>query len=88
MGYQDEWLLLEAEDELDEVEHRPPTEEFLFYQSVTKGDIDAVKKNCAQERFLDSEGVGMTPKKYRDTYHTIQWDMETETAKTTHKQNT
>ncbi len=30
MGYQDEWLLLEAEDDLDEVEHRPPTEEFLL----------------------------------------------------------
>ena len=28
MAYQDEWLLLEAEDEMDEVEHRPLTEEF------------------------------------------------------------
>ena len=32
MGYQDKWNLLEAEDELDEMEHRQPTEEFLFYQ--------------------------------------------------------
>ena len=31
MGYQDEWLLLEAEDDIDEIEHRQPTEEFLFY---------------------------------------------------------
>jgi len=59
MGYQDEWLLLEAEDEIDEMEHRPLTEEFLFYQAVTNGDIDAVKKNCEQERFLDSNGVGV-----------------------------
>ena len=56
MGYQDEWLLLEAEDDIDEVEHRQPTEEFLFYQAVTKGDVKAVKENCEKERFLDSEG--------------------------------
>ncbi len=35
MGYQDEWLLLEAEDDVDEIEHRQPTEEFLFYQEVS-----------------------------------------------------
>ena len=59
MGYQDEWLLLEADDDMDEVEHRQPTEEFLFYQAVTNGDIEAVRKNCEQERFLDDEGVGI-----------------------------
>lgn len=59
MNYYNEWLLFEAEDEIDEIEHRPPTEEFLFYQAVTNGDIDAVRKNCKQERFLDSEGVGV-----------------------------
>lgn len=59
MGYQNEWLLLEAEDEVDEVEHRQPTEEFLFYQAVSNGDVEAVKENCEQERFLDSEGVGV-----------------------------
>ena len=58
MGYQDEWLLLEAEDDIDEVEHREPTEEFLFYQAVCSGDVEAVKENCKQERFLESEGVG------------------------------
>lgn len=31
MSYRNEWLLLEAEDEIDEVEHRAPTEEYLFY---------------------------------------------------------
>ena len=59
MSYQNEWLLLEAEDEIDEVEHRPPTEEYLFYRNVTNGDVDAVKKNCEQQRFLDSDGVGV-----------------------------
>ena len=29
MGYQDEWMLLEAGDIIDEMEHRPPTEEML-----------------------------------------------------------
>ena len=59
MGYQDEWLLLEAEDDIDEVEHRQPTEEFLFYHAVTNGDVEEVRKNCEQERFLDSDGVGI-----------------------------
>ena len=59
MSYQNEWLLLEAEDEIDEVEHRPPTEEYLFYRNVTNGDVDAIKKNCEQQRFLDSDGVGV-----------------------------
>lgn len=59
MGYQDEWLLLEAEDDIDDVEHRPPTEEFLFYRAVTEGNVEAVRKNCEQARFLDSEGVGI-----------------------------
>ena len=59
MGYQDKWNLMEAEDELDEMEHRQPTEEFLFYQAVSGGDVEAVKNNCRQERFLDSDGVGI-----------------------------
>lgn len=59
MGYQDEWLLLEAEDDVDEMEHRQPTEEFLFYQEVSNGNLDAVRENCQQERFLDTEGVGV-----------------------------
>lgn len=59
MRYQDRWLLLEAEDDIDEVEHRQPTEEFLFYQAVTNGNVEEVRKNCEQERFLDSDGVGV-----------------------------
>lgn len=59
MSYQDEWLLYEAGDEIDEVEHRPPTEEFLFYQAVATGNVEAVRKNCEQGRFVESEGVGI-----------------------------
>jgi len=59
MGYQDEWLLLEAGDDIDEMEHRQPTEEFLFYRAVASGDVEAVRKNCKQGRFVESEGVGI-----------------------------
>ena len=62
MGYRNEWLLFEAGDEFDELEHRQPTEEFLFYQAVTNGDVAAVRKNCEQERFTDSDGVGVLSK--------------------------
>lgn len=59
MGYKDEWLLLEADDDIDEIEHRQPTEEFSFYQAVASGDVDSVRNNCEQDRFLDEEGVGV-----------------------------
>ena len=62
MRYQNEWLLLEADDIADEMEHRQPTEEFLFYEAVMSGDVEAVRKNCEQERFMDSEGVGVLSK--------------------------
>lgn len=57
--YRSEWVLLEAEDESDEMEHRPPTEEYLFYRAVAGGNVEAVKANCAQGRFIESEGVGI-----------------------------
>ena len=59
MNYQNEWLLFEAEDEIDEIEHREPTEEFLFYRAVASGDVEAVRKNCTQERFVEEECVGI-----------------------------
>ena len=48
MGYKNEWFLLEADDDIDEIEHREPTEEFLFYRAVATGDVETVKKNCEQ----------------------------------------
>ena len=59
MGYKDEWLLIEANDDMDEVEHREPSEELLFYRAVANGDTDAVRKNCELNRFTDSTGVGI-----------------------------
>lgn len=58
MSYREEWRLYEASDQSDEFVHRPMTEEFLFYQAVSNGDIEAVKRNCEQERFMEKEGVG------------------------------
>lgn len=59
MSYKDEWLVIEANDDIDEMEHREPGEEFLFYRAVANGDVDAVRKNCEQGRFMDTEGVGV-----------------------------
>ena len=59
MSYKNEWFLLEADDNIDEIEHREPTEEFLFYRAVATGDIDTVRKNCEAGRFVEGEGVGV-----------------------------
>ena len=59
MSYKNEWFLLEANDEIDEIEHREPTEEFLFYRAVSTGDIETVRKNCEQGRFMEGKGVGV-----------------------------
>ena len=57
MSYQNEWLLFEAEDEFDEIKHREPTEELLFYRAVASGDIKTVKKNCERQRFTECEST-------------------------------
>ncbi len=62
MGYKDEWLLLEADDLIDENEHREPTEELLFYRAVANGDLKTVKENCEQRRFAEKKGVGRLSK--------------------------
>lgn len=62
MEYQNEWLLLEAEDYIDEVEHRETTEEFQFYYAVSHGNVEAVRKNCEQGRFVKTDGVGVLSK--------------------------
>ena len=59
MSYKDEWLVIEANDDIDETEHREPSEEFLFYRAVANGEVDAVRKNCDQDRFMDTDGVGV-----------------------------
>ncbi len=58
MKYQNEWLLLEADDMMDENEHREPTEEMLFYRAVANGDVEQVQRNCELNRFSEEKGVG------------------------------
>lgn len=36
MSYKDEWILLETADDIDEIEHREPTEEFFFTRRSQK----------------------------------------------------
>lgn len=62
MGYRDEWLIFESGDDIDEIEHRQPSEEFLFYRAVADGDVEAVRKNCEMGRFVESDGVGTLSK--------------------------
>ncbi|MFR8331605.1 MAG: hypothetical protein ACLU9S_03845 [Oscillospiraceae bacterium] len=37
MSYQKEWLLLEANDEIDEMEHRNPSEEYPVLSCAVAG---------------------------------------------------
>lgn len=59
MKQRNEWFLFEAGDDIDEMEHRQPAEEFLFYQAVATGDVDAVRINCERGRFVENDGVGI-----------------------------
>ena len=72
MSYKHEWVLIEATDDIDEMEHREPTEEFLFYRAVATGDIDKVKQNCEQERFMSDKGVGILCNHDRHDYQNVQ----------------
>ena len=62
MSYGNEWLLFESGDDIDEMEHRQPSEEFLFYHAVAGGDVRAVRENCEMGRFVESDGVGILSK--------------------------
>ena len=42
-----------------EMIHRSQNDELLFYRQVAQGDLDAITENCAQHRFLETEGVGI-----------------------------
>lgn len=62
MKMQKEWSHIECLDIDEEVVHRHPNEEFAFYQAVGSGDLDAVRRNCEDHRFLDMTGVGKLSK--------------------------
>lgn len=54
-----EWCLLEAEEAESGKRHRPMSEENAFWHAVRTGDLAYVRRNCDQERFAETEGVGM-----------------------------
>ena len=57
MSYQNEWLLFEAEDEFDEIKHREPTEELLFYRAVASGEkIVERKRPDRYEPYAKTDG--------------------------------
>lgn len=62
MDIMQEWEILETQDIDEEFAHRNPKEEFAFYNAVSSGDIDYVRQNCDQQRFLDMTGVGKLSK--------------------------
>jgi YesN/AraC family two-component response regulator len=52
--------------------HRTPDEEIQFFHAVCNGDIDTIYQNCAEHRFLDSEGVGQLS---RDPVQNLRYHM-------------
>ena len=62
MNAQQEWAALEAQDSDEEFLHRSPREEFFFYDAVSSGDVETVRRNAEQQRFLDMKGVGTLSK--------------------------
>lgn len=59
MNLQQEWYQFETKDSEENTLHREQNEELAFYYAVSSGDIDTVRQNCEQQRFTDTEGVGV-----------------------------
>ena len=59
MNLQQEWYQYETKDSEEDSLHREQNEELAFYNAVSCGDIDTVRKNCEEQRFTDTEGVGI-----------------------------
>lgn len=54
-----EWYIQETKDSENEKFHRPIGEENLFFHAVSTGDVDFVRQNCKQQKFAETEGVGI-----------------------------
>ena len=61
MSYKDEWILLETADDIDEIEHREPIEEFLFTRRSQKEILIKSVRIAKQDRFVEEKGVGCFP---------------------------
>jgi len=59
MGIRQEWYMQEVAASEEEKFHRPLSDERLFFHAVSSGDIDFVRENCKQQKFAETEGVGM-----------------------------
>lgn len=57
MRYHDEWLKMEAEDELDEFYHRHPEGEYLFYRAVANGNVEAVSAYIRKRKIAIAENL-------------------------------
>lgn len=54
-----EWYMQETKDSEEEKFHRPIGEERLFFNAVSNGDLDFVRRNCKQKKFAETDGVGI-----------------------------
>lgn len=59
MGLLQEWYVQETKDSEEEKFHRPLNDEQLFFHAVSSGDIDFVRQNCRQKKFIETDGVGL-----------------------------
>lgn len=59
MDLHKEWYHNEFNKDETTPTHRPMEEEYSFYQAVKSGNIDYVRKNCAQKTFSDPKGMGV-----------------------------
>lgn len=54
-----DWYTKEMHDSEEEIRHRPLSDEQMFFHAVSSGDIEFVRENCRQEKFAETEGVGL-----------------------------
>ncbi len=57
-----DWVKVELLSSEEEMVHKNRNDELLFYRQVAGGDIEAIKENCRQRKFIDKEGVGILSK--------------------------
>lgn len=62
MDLKNEWYTQESKDNTNDTFHRLVNEEYAFYDAVSRGDIDAVRKNLEIKRFTDLSGMGVLSK--------------------------
>lgn len=59
MNLKQEWLLWDIKGENMVKQHSPLSEENAFWHAVASGDIDYVRRDCAQKSFTEKEGLGI-----------------------------